>query len=164
MKTEMYDDMALEQNIKQQFGLVLEVNHAVVRNIPVGRMITATVFLTTRKQLYVYIDGQSRLMLADIRKIISRMGLVAELFLPPKGRPSYFDEIGRDKFKEVFPGRNNPSADDLLYYRSLAPYKPALVQILEVKNDTISQFDSDTSGGWRPVAKFAYRRIRTSWH
>lgn len=162
MKTEMYDDMALEQNIKQQFGLGLEVNHAVARNIPVGRMITATVFLTTRKQLYVYIDGQSRLMLADIKKIISRMGLVAELFLPPKGRPNYFDEIGREKFKEVFPGRNNPSADDLLYYRSLAPYKPALVQILEVKNDSINQFDADASGGWRPVAKFAYRRIRTS--
>ena len=162
MTHEIYDDMALEQNAKQHFGLKFDIDHVILRNAPVGHTVTATVFLTTKKQLYAYVDGQSRLTLGDVRKIITRMGLTAELFVPPKGQPQYFDEIGREKFREVFPGRSNPSSDDLMYYRTLAPYKPALVQILEVKSEHILQFDTDASGGWRPAVKFAYRRIKTS--
>ena len=162
MNDEVYDDMALEQNAKQQFGQSLEVDHVIARQIPVGRMAHATVFLTTKKMLMVYIDGPTKLLLDDVAKIIARMGLVAELYLPPKGRSHYFDEIGTEKFKSVFPGRTNPSEADLHYYRRLAPYKPALVQILEVKGGQIYQYDTDSPNDWRPNAKFAYRRIRTS--
>lgn len=162
MQHEIYDDMALEQNAKKHFGLKFDIDHVVLRDAPVGRTVKASVFLTTKKQLYVYVDGQTRLTLGDVKKIITRMGMVAELFLPPKGRPQYFDEIGREKFREVFPARPHPGADDLMYYRTLAPYKPALVQVLEVKNGEIYQFDSDATGSWRPAVKFAYRRIKTS--
>jgi hypothetical protein len=34
--------------------------------------------------------------------------------------------------------------------------------ISEVKNGEIYQYDADARGGWRPHAKFAYRRIKTS--
>lgn len=162
MNDDMYNDMALEQNAKQLFGQSLEVDHVIARSIPVGRMANATVFLTTKKLLMVYIDGPTKMLLDDVAKIIARMGMVAELYLPPKGRPHYFDEIGTERFKNVFPGRNNPSDADLHYYRRLAPYKPALVQILEVKNGQIFQYDTDSPNDWRPSAKFAYRRIRTS--
>jgi len=162
MNSEVYDDMALEQNAKQLFGQSLEVDHVIVRQIPVGRMVQATVFLTTKKMLMVYIDGPTKLLLDDVARIIARMGLVAELYLPPKGRPNYFDDIGTEKFKSVFPGRHNPTDADLHYYRRLAPYKPALVQILEVKGGQIYQYDPDAPSDWRPSTKFAYRRIRTS--
>ena len=97
-----------------------------------------------------------------MKKIVSRMGLAAELYLPPKGRPQYFDEVGRAKFSEVFPGRSHISAEDIVFYRTLAPYNPALIQISEVKTGEIKQYDSDSAGNWRTAAKFAYRRIRTS--
>ena len=90
------------------------------------------------------------------------MGLKAELYFPPKGHPLYFDEIGRSKFHEVFPGRSNVSNDDIIFYRTLAPYNPALVLISEVKNGEVYQFDTDASGQWRLAAKFTYRRIKTS--
>ena len=90
------------------------------------------------------------------------MGLKAELYFPPKGRPLYFDEIGRSKFHEVLPGRSNVSNDDIIFYRTLSPYNPALVLISEVKNGEVYQFDTDASGQWRLAAKFAYRRIKTS--
>jgi hypothetical protein len=125
-------------------------------------MATATVFLTTKKQLYVYIDAQSRVVLSDVKKMISRMGLKAEMYIPPKGKPTYFDDIGRQKFQEVFPGRSHVSDADIVFYRTLAPYNPALIQIHEVKDGVIFQYDSDASAGWRAAAKFAYRRIRTS--
>lgn len=157
-----FDTLALEKNCKQKFGVSLEVRQIITGPIPVSRTDTAIVFLTTKKQLYVYIAAQSKSMLADIRKYVSRMGLVAELYVPPKGQPHYFDTVGREKFREVFPGRGHVSDEDIRYYRSLAPYNPALIQISEVKNGEIRQFDSDAAGQWRTATKFAYRRIRTS--
>ena len=152
--------MALEQIAKTKFGMPVDIDFVVVRNAPVSRVAEATLFLTTKKQLYLYVHGTSKLLLSDIQKIVSRMGLVAELYLPPKGQSSYFDDIGRDKFKKVFPGRTNPADRDLIYYRTLASYNPALVQISEVKNGEIKQFDTDAKTNWRVVAKFAYRRIK----
>jgi hypothetical protein len=162
MNDATYNELALERACKSEFGLDIEIKQILASHAPINRTDYATVFLTTKKQLYVYIDAQSRLVLGDVKKIMSRMGLVAELYLPPKGRPRYFDKIGRKKFNEVFPGRTHVTDQDLVFYRTLAPYAPALVQIAEVKNGIIYQYDSDSATGWRPNVKFAYRRIRTS--
>ena len=90
------------------------------------------------------------------------MGLKPELFLPPKGKPNYFDDIGREHVRAVFPGRGHITAGDLIYYRTLAQYNPALVLIREVTDGEIRQFDTDAHGDWRVTTKFAYRRIKTS--
>ena len=156
----MYDDMALEQIAKSRFGMIIDIDHVIVRGVPVSRVATATLFLTEKKQLMLYVSGTSKLLLADIRKIVSRMGLVAEQYLPPKGQPHYFDDIGVEKFKAVFPGRSAPTKQDLQYYRTLASYNPALVQIAEVRAGEVRQFDTDARGEWRVAAKFAYRRIK----
>lgn len=158
----MLNELALERKISELFGVDVDINQVIIGQIPVNRTSRATVFLNGKKQLYTYIEGQSKLQLADIQKIVSRMGLRAELYLPPKNHPQYFDEIGRDKFKEVFPGRSHTSEDDIIYYRTLAPYNPALILISEVKAGLIYRFDSDSKSGWRVATKFAYRRIRTS--
>lgn len=162
MNEEIYSDIAIEQVAKTRFGLDIDVDSVIVRSVDVSRTAKATVFLTKKKQLFAYVFGPSTLLLSDVQKILSRMGLKAELYLPPKGQPDYFDAVGRRKFLEVFPGRKDVAASDLVFYRTLAPYNPALVIIEEVKNGTIKCFDSDASGGWRVAAKFAYRRIKTS--
>jgi hypothetical protein len=161
MNESVYDDMALEQIAKSQFGMQVDIDHVIVRGVPVSRVARGTLFLTTKKQLLLYVTGTSKLLLADIKKIVGRMGLTAEIYMPPKGQPNYFDDIGTKKFKDVFPGRSNPSKQDLQYYRTLAPYNPALVLISEVRTGEIKQFDTDAKGEWRPAAKFAYRRIKT---
>ena len=162
MNEQAYHDLALEKAIQAQFGLSLEVDAVIARTIPVGRSAHATVFLTTKKQLFTYIETEASLVLSDVQKIISRMGLKAELYLPPKGRPQYFDEIGLKKFREVFPGRTNISALDTQFYKTLAPYAPALALIQEVKDGAIFQYDADSATGWRQSVKFSYRRIQTS--
>lgn len=162
MTQETYDELALERTCKTEFGVNAEIKQVIAWQVPVSRVDRATVFLTTKKQLYVYIEAQSRMVLADVKKIVARMGLKAEMYMPPKGRPRYFDEIGEKKFREVFPGRSHIVESDIMFYRTLAPYNPALVQISEVKNGIVYQYDSDTSGGWRSAARFAYRRIPTS--
>jgi hypothetical protein len=162
MTNEVYDDIAIERHAKERFGVDFEIGQVIVRGIPVSRTADATVFLTKKKQLYVYISARSRLTLGDMTKLVSRMGLKAELFLPPVGNPDYFTVIGRERFEAVFPGRTYVADDELRYYKTLAPYNPALVLIQEVKNGEIYRYDSDTRGNWRLEARFAYRRIRTS--
>ena len=162
MTNEIYDDVALEQNIAEKFGVHTEVGNVIARRIDVGKGAYATLFLSPKKQLCCYIDGAARLVLGDVRKIVARVGIKPELFFPPKGRPNYFDEIGLEKFKQVFPGRKDVGEHDLVFYRTLAPYCPALILVSEVKDGTIYCADSDAATGWRPSAKFAYRRIKTS--
>jgi hypothetical protein len=162
MRDEIYDDMALERICKERFGVDAEISQVILRGADVSRSATATVFLTKKKQLLVCIQGHSRLLLSDVKKIVARMGLKAELYFPPKNQPDYFDVIGREKFREVFPGRGHISDDDIIFYRTLAPYNPGLVLISEVKNGEIYKYDSDAKNDWRLGAKFAYRRIKTS--
>jgi len=162
MREEIYDDIALEKVCKERFGVDAEISQVIVRGVDVSRSASATVFLTKKKQLFVYVHGHSRLLLSDIKKMVARMGLKAEVYFPPKGQPNYFDTIGRDNFREVFPGRGHISDEDIIFYRTLAPYNPALVLIGEVKNGEIYRYDSDAKSDWRIAAKFAYRRIKTS--
>ena len=162
MSDEIYSDMTLERAAKDRFGLDIDISQVILRDVSVNRTSTATVFLTKKKQLLVYVSGHSRLLLSDVKKIIARMGLKAELYFPPKNRPDYFNEVGREKFRSVFPGRGHVNDDDILFYRTLAPYNPALVLISEVKNGEICCYDSDARGDWRMAVKFTYRRIKTS--
>lgn len=162
MREEIYETTAIERIAKDHFGMDVDITKVIVHEVDVSRTATATVFLTKKKQLLVYVHGCSKLLLSDIKKIVTRMGLRAELYLPPKGQPDYFDTIGREKFRDVFPGRGHIKDEDIIFYRTLAPYNPALVLISEVKNGEIYKYDSDASGSWRVAAKFAYRRIKTS--
>lgn len=162
MNDQIFDDFELEKKVKTSFGINLDVDTVISRHIPAGRSIDATLFLTSKKQLYAYIDSQAPITLGDVQKIASRMGLKAESFIPPKGRPNYFDEIGTEKFQVVFPGRRVVDASDIIYYRKLSPYRPALVLVSEISDGTIYQYDPDATTGWRPSTKLTYRRIRTS--
>lgn len=162
MTTHIHDEVALERTIREKFGLPVDIADVILRRADVSRSVEATVFLTKKKQLYVCLEAQSTLLLADVKKIMNRMGLKAELFVPPKGQPQYFEDIGRAKFLDVFPGRTVVTDEDIIFYKTLAPYNPALVMISEVKNGEIYQFDADARDGWRVGARFAYRRIRTS--
>ena len=162
MNMARYDDVALERIVQDKFGLPLDIDSVILRSCDVSRTAKATVVLSKKRQLLVYIEATSPLLLTDVKKIVSRMGLKAEMYMPPRGQPHYFEDVGRMKFSEVFPGRKVITDEDIVFYKTLAPYNPALVMISEVKSGEIKQFDADALGGWRVGAKFAYRRIRTS--
>lgn len=159
MNSEIYDDIAIEETAREQFGKQLDIKQVIARGVPTSHTTEATVFLTTKGQLYTLISGRAPLTLGDIRKIIRRMGMTADAYLPPKHEPHYFDKIAEEKFRDVFPGRTSVSDQDLLFYRLLAPYNPALVRIAAINDGVIRQFDSADSSNWRVVAKFAYKRI-----
>ncbi len=158
----MYDEIDLEKSIHSVFGLRIEIKSTVADKLPVGEGATAKIFLSSKGMLFTMITPQRVLTLGDVKKIVSRMNLKAEQFMPPHADANYFDRVATARFKEVFPGREVKHDSDLMFYRTLVPYSPALIQISEVKSGMIKQFDRDAASGWRPSIKFAYRRIRTS--
>lgn len=161
MNPDIYDDLALEQISHEQFGMQLDIKQVIARGVPTSHTTRATVFLTSKHQLFTYISGRAPLNLGDVRKMIKRMGMIAEAYLPPHREPRYFDKHAETKFREVFPGRNVVNDQDLNFYRLLAPYNPALVRIAEINGGVIKQFDSSDSSNWRVAAKFTYKRITT---
>lgn len=155
----MYDELAVEKKIQQFFNLQIDIQTMIAFEAPASPTLRVTLFLTQKKQLYAYVDGRSTATLSDVRKIISNMGMRAEAYLPPNGDTEYFDEVATKHFKKTFPGRKPTNPGDLRYYRTLAPYLPALVLIGEVKDGVIKRYDADSSTKWRPLTRLSYKRI-----
>lgn len=161
MNTDSYEELALEEGIKQHFARKVVIRDILLHEIPVSHTMMATVFTDDKNQLYVYISGESRATLGDIKKIVRRMGFVADSFLPPHAEKEYFRKLAQSHYRKVFPGRLTQSEEDLSYYKTLAHYSPALVRVAEVQKGTIYQYDTDSSSGWRLALQYNFRRIKT---
>jgi hypothetical protein len=159
MNEEIYGDIAIERACKDKFVQTVDIADVVVRAEPVGITAQATLFKTTNGQVFLYITSQATQLLDDVQKIVTRMNLEAEHFLPPGAEAEYFERIGRDKFKTMFPGKPIASADDLRYYKNLAPYNPALVRISKV-NGEVRAFDPK-SRTWHKAKDYHYSKIKT---
>lgn len=161
MNEEIAADIAIEELVKAQFGLQIDIKQMVARDIPVSHTAVANVFLTAKHQLFALIQAKSAQNLGDVRKIARKMGLQVAAYLAPGHDDTYFNTHAREKFRQVFPGRRDISEDELRYYRTLAPYNPALLKIKSIDGGTIRQFDSHDSSEWRVAAKFAFKQITT---
>jgi hypothetical protein len=152
-------DIDLEKRLLAQFGLRHEVAKMILRDAPVGGSAFATVFINKEQKPFVFIQSQTRLQVADIKRILRSMGLRVGAFAVPKGKPDYFEHEAAKKFLEVFPGRKHIGDDDLVFYKTLVNYSPAFAPVVEVVAGTIKVYDDDARGKWRPGAKFSYRQI-----
>ena len=104
MNKATYDELALERIAKEKFGFPIDVQSIILWHADVSRTAKASVFLTNKKQLMMYLEATSPLILSDVKKIISRMGMRAELFSSAKKvSHDIFEDIGKRKFREVFP-------------------------------------------------------------
>ncbi len=159
MNDDIYDDLAIEQACKTKFGMVLDIADVIVRAAPVAVTAQATLFKTTSGQVMLFIASQAAQVLDDVHKIVLRMNLEADQFLPPNAEAGYFDRIGRDKYKVMFPGKAIRSEDDLRYYKNLSPYNPALVRIAKIKGE-VRAYDMQ-SRIWRKVKEYSFTKIKT---
>lgn len=161
MVSRQYADLALDEKLKDEFAFNQDIKKVLLHSIPVSPTLEATVFTTTKNQLFVIISGGARANLADIQKIIKRMGLKSELYIPPKGDNDYFIRHATQQFTNTYPGRKPQDDSDLRYFKTLTPYAPALVRIAEISSGVINQYDTDAATSWRPVLEHSYRRIKT---
>lgn len=155
-------DIALEKHLKSRFHDGLNVHHMIVRELPVSRMATADIFMTSKNQLFAFLQAQGPMTTGDVRKIMRHMGCEVDEFLPPITDKNYFTRVATEKFRATYPGRTPLNDDDLRYYYTLVPYNPALVKIQAITNGVIYQFDPTSESSWRPAAKLVYRTVKTS--
>lgn len=158
MNDALLDDLAIEKTCKEQFDRTVDVAEVIIRGLPAGVATRATLFVTTKGQVFLLVVSQSSLVLDDVRKIVHRMQCEAEVFVPPHGETDYFDRIGRTKFKTMFPGKHIAGEEDLRYYKNLAPYNPALVLLSRVKGE-IRGFEVE-SKTWRRARDYTYSKIK----
>jgi len=157
MNDDIYSDTAIERACHETFGLKLQISEVIARDVPTSYTATATVFKTSPNNVFVYLTSQSKLLLADVQKMIRGMNIDAEKFVPPHGDVDYFKRIGTEKFKGLFPGKHIMSEADIRYYETLAPYNPALVQVARIKGDIRGlHFESQS---WRKVKDYAFNKI-----
>lgn len=150
---------SLTETVLAEFGLEFKLGRVVALNLPLSRSAQATIFFNNKNQLFVYISTPARQTLGDVKKLLYRIGVVAYKFCPPVGQPNYFTDIASEHFYKTFPGRKIVSDNDLRYFKTLALYNPALVQIKSVKSGVINCFDPDAKGEWRPFVKLQYNRL-----
>ena len=75
MNQATYDELALERIAKEKFGFTVDIQSIILWHADVSRTAKASVFLTNKKQLMLYLEATSPLILSDVKKIISRMGM-----------------------------------------------------------------------------------------
>lgn len=147
--------------IPRLFHVSLPVTRFLCDDIETGPHSYATLF-ESGNDLYALIVAEpgAEQTLGDVRRIVRGMGIEVQRFFPPHADPSYFHREGVKLFKEAFPGRKRWTAKDVLFYRSLAPYSPALVRISAVKG-SLSRFNT-RGGDWQPAVDYNFRKIRVA--
>lgn len=151
------DDLA--DKILAEFSLDLMIERLVLYQMPLSRSAQASLFFNHKNQLFAYISSPARQSLADVKKLLYRAGLVACDFLPPAGQADYFSNVAIEHFKQTYPGRRVQSGEDLRYFKTLAPYNPALVQIKTLRDGCVYGFDPDAKGSWRVFGKLSYNLL-----
>lgn len=150
---------SLSSQIKTNFVIKYPIKRIVIWQMPVSRSALVTIFLNQKNQLFAYITTPARQTLADVQKILYRVGLSPYKYCEPVNQPGYFVKIATEHFNKIFPGRNIQVEEDLRYYKTLALYNPALVQIKAVKNGVIKGFDADAKDSWRVYTKLVYAKL-----
>ncbi|WP_457915620.1 hypothetical protein [Candidatus Minimicrobia naudis] len=68
MNKATYDELALERIAKEKFGFPIDVQSIILWHADVSRTAKASVFLTNKKQLMMYLEATSPLILSDVKK------------------------------------------------------------------------------------------------
>lgn len=152
----VYDDIAIEHVCETEFNAKLTITRVIARGIPVGAAARGTLFDTSSSGHFLLVTSVNMLTLGDVIQIARRMNLIADRFIPPHGDDEYFQRIGVNKFKQLFPGKYITCRDDTRYYESLARYNPALVSISRVNGEVKGYIVSTKQ--WRKVCDYVYKK------
>ena len=122
----------IEYVCNEDFRLQLHVSKVLFDNVTTEFNSYTTVFRTEDGSLYALCQGGDGMRLTDVRRIVKSMNMISDRYYAPYGSADYFDRLGMRVFKRAYPGRNSWTKDEAAYYRTLAPYSPALVKLAKV--------------------------------
>lgn len=148
----------IEAYCARYFSLLVHVDEIIVNNIYSNNDTYTTVFRSQAGGLYALVVANQPTALRDIKRVVQAMGLLAEIYLPPKADSDYFSSYAKHAYEKVYPSRTPLSGSDISYYQSLAPYGPGLVRIKRVNGEI--RHHTGVLNSWRKVLDFSYNSIR----
>jgi len=156
-----YNKMRLIETIKtcrDHFNVSLPIKEVLFDDIETGPNSYCVLFRTQKNDIYALFQSTSKQTFADVKRAAKAMGLNVEGYFAPYGDRSHFTRYGFAAFQDAYPGRNSWTAQEARYYKTLAPYAPALVRVSRV-NGEIRRFNSHDSH-WHKVFDFKYAKMK----
>lgn len=147
----------IEHACRDSFGVSLDVKRVIVDDLISSKGSRITVFESKEGSLYAFLSVSAPLILADVKKIMTRAGISVQHYFPPRGDEEYFLEFGRSAFLDAYPGRRSVEDDETEFYQTLAPYGPALAKVARIK-DGIFEFIPVVEQ-WRKKVDYSYNPI-----
>lgn len=148
----------VEKICQDCFDVNLQVKNLILDDAPTSKGSHTTVFRTDHGTIYALCIADDPLVLADVKNIVKSMGMHAEAYLPPNADKNYFLHFGQKSFQSVFPGRKVETDQDVSYYKTLAPYSPALIRIAKVDGE-IRRYDNIWQQ-WQSALEFSYLHMQ----
>ena len=150
-----YETTRIQNICKNYFGVNLNINDIILDSIPSSKSSNMTLFKTNDDTIYALCLSEKPLTLADIKNIISSMGIKADSFLPPNADQDYFSRYGQQIFQSVFPGHKQGTDQDISFYKTLAPYSPALIKVSRI-NGIIRKYNNNWQQ-WQNALELSYQ-------
>lgn len=158
---DLYDEASeiidIEHKCRDLFGVDIHVKRIIFSNIQSGVGAKTTIFEADRHTLYAYCHGDDSLVLRDVQRIMRGMGIEPAEYLPPLGEGKYFADYGKQKIKDMYPGRRSHAGLEVSFYQALAPYSPGLVRIASIKGE-IREYHSAMQQ-WQKLRDYSYTKV-----
>lgn len=148
----------IEKICRDHFRIGLRIVKVALDDVPTSKGSHTTIFQTDRNAIYALCMSDDPLILADVKSIVRLMGMTAESYFPPNADKNYFIHFGQKTFQSVFPGRKAGTDQEISYYKTLAPYSPALIRIARIDGE-IRQYDKLWQQ-WQSALEFSYQRMQ----
>lgn len=155
---ELTQKLHIERLCKNHFDVELYVDSIIASDIEMVQDDSYATLFMANGTMYTLCETSKPVTLQDIKSQIKSMGMEADFYYPPAKDMNYFSRYGKVAFSSIFPGRPVATEEETLFYQTLAPYSPALVQIREVKGE-IRRFNM-RGNTWQAMKNFSYSRIQ----
>lgn len=143
---------------RDKFNVEIKVENILLNSAFTGNSSYTSVFKNDRNEIFALCLCDGALTLADVNGIIKKMGMKPERVYPPGGDEQYFVYYAKKTYESVFPGRKCLAEQDAVFYKSFAPYSPALIRIKEISGE-IKHFDTSWNK-WTSAINFSYYRVK----
>lgn len=145
------------EQILKNFGITKSIK-IVADNMPISRSAQATLFFS-EDLFYVLIESQAKINFGQVKKILNKANIVPHKFLMPIDKPNYLSEQATELFCQTYPGMKPQQELDLIYFKTLVAYTPALIEIKHIKQGKVLCFDEDSREKWRLALKINYTKL-----
>lgn len=155
-----YELSRIKSICSNYFNIEPDIKELILDSAPSSNNTNTTIFETSTDEVYALCLSEKALTLADVKSIMRSMGIKADSFLAPKGDEDYFLKYGQRIYKSVFPAKKLTNEQDIEFYKTLAPYSPALIKVAKI-NGIIRKYNTNWHQ-WQKALELNYIKSKVA--